>query len=245
MLWAFGKWLRTRAARIRSINYEFKEFERNWSRQKWPSSSTFYMLCLSPRDSLPRDQDIYNLFEINESHHRAQKHRHCVRVYVHIMCVIVEFIKLNSLCVQKWMKRKSRPLARVAQSTEIGSNRDIYCVKRVIIMLVRLLVCICMAFDRVGKGSSVAAEIYRAEHRIDTSTAMHIKKNSACRTLQFIPASHLGMSNTMLWNLYPEFSSGRIQTSNRETYVNCVKSSQRQLIYCNCISLCFMDNQWR
>lgn len=41
----------------------------------------------------PRDQDIYNLFKINESHHRPQQRRH-----VHtMMClwVIIKFIESN------------------------------------------------------------------------------------------------------------------------------------------------------
>lgn len=68
-----------------------------------------------------------------------------------------------------------------------------------------------------GKGSSAATEIYRAEHRIDESTAIHIKKNSI--TLHVPPAACYNLSLprisaclTQCFGTDPEFSSGRIQT---------------------------------
>lgn len=86
---------------------------RNWalnsSRQKWPSSSTFDVLhqLLEPAFiHWLRKHDLYNLFEINESHRIVYKGDAVVGLHVHIMCVIVEFISSNLLCIRKWIKGK-------------------------------------------------------------------------------------------------------------------------------------------
>lgn len=128
------------------------------------------LICLAPIHWL-RNHDLYNLFEINESHHIVRKGDAGVGFHVHtrIMCVIVEFINSNLLCIRKWIKGK---IFATCCSAPNKVPAEIF------IAWSALLLCL-YAVSGYGEGRELfrLLEIYRAEHRIDgMSRAMHITK---------------------------------------------------------------------
>lgn len=137
--------------KIRSINNKLNGFEVKlkssdamMSVSIWPSSSTCDMTPRQWRSVIihwPRDQDIYNLFEINESHHRRQKRQaiwssscswSCSYYYaryrrIHqvefILCAFTSEWKENRCCGCCCCSR----IWCVLCSNRNGSHRDIYC----------------------------------------------------------------------------------------------------------------------